>query len=961
MIQVIDCKSIFEYQEKDIMEEMAGRKAVGLLQVPSAWRLPFFVIHQNVAENYIKATESERSRLVAVVSARIRECIRLWSLGEKERIIIRSSGKEEGMSERGKYDSEDCMVSAVEETIEKLFGLSISEGYGPIAYIVQPFADRIEYGHLSNERRVSKDARDWKYEFEGSNSEVYSLGIRPWRTALDTAFISEDNLICDQKKEIGAVLRRVAYRYTVKMKGKRVHQEFVWNGGRIFIVQNDVEQYPETEVNPEKLPKRNNMEKLEHLKVFREVDKSEESEFSKIENVKKYAEWGLPTAPFYMIRDREVIESLASGSVSEALKEDIVLLAAHSVVVRTDVSKYETADRQLLPRSNELRSFEAFMEWAQNGLPELLKYQDIILLVHVFIPAVSAVFAYASPDNRIVTIQSLWGLPEGLYYNTHDTTQVDTGTRYMDHVDEDKITDIKMRKAYKGFFYAPDESGTWKEMVPSPPYDWKMSITKKQARRIAWGSRLIAQKENKSLSIMWFAGVDENYYKTDCLPWYHEEVSERTFTHDVYQKKYYTQREALISSEEDLNNIGDIREVGAITIHPRDDSVLRNKKFLNEVGKFAKKNDIAIFLEGTVLAHPVYRLMSQGVKVVLANSEIVLFGWEQFNKLVRDKIPDKIQSNMEGVRCYVAKEGFLLRYLKEKLVEEAYEVLDAETTEDMVEELADVYEVTTGIRRLAEKETYFKINRTGKPMITEEADLLQKITLTNLMRKMEKADYAAEYFMGFCLERNHQELELELRFFEGEQEEILYDRKIEYLSAEELLYLAYQLLDTYEQDEICQICDRIEAQISCKAKQSGYALDRVEEIGDKKRERNGGFEKGYILKETSKNARYETEEQTDSWGIEHDTSYAEINELLFNPVTYVDYRKAAQGELLIRIRYPLCFENQSNRFSGKAVNKMFGIGSKLYVIAERICEKYVFSIFLERYQQLSLEFLSEER
>lgn len=961
MIQVIDRKGIFEYQEKDITEEMAGRKAVGLLQVPFAWRLPFFVIHQNVAESYIKGTQSEQSRLISVISARIRECIRSWNLGEKEYIIIRSSGKEEGMSERGKYDSKECEISAVEGTIEKLLGESIREGYGPIAYIVQRFVDRIEYGHLSNERRVSKDARDWKYEFEGSNSErtnseVYSLGIRSWRTALDAASINEGNLICNHKKEIGAVLRSVAHHYTVKLKGKRIHLEFVWDGRRIFIVQNDMEQHPDTEVNPEKLPQKNDMEKLEYLKVFREVNKSEKSEFSKIENVRKYAEWGLPTAPFYMIQDRKIIELLASGSVSKALKEDIVLLVAHSVVVRTDVSVYETADRQLLPRSNELRSFEAFMEWARSGLPELLKYQNIILLVHVFIPAVSAVFAYASPDNRIVTIQSLWGLPEGLYYNTHDTTQVDTGTRYMYHVDEHKITDIKMRRAYKGFFYAPDESGTWKEMVPSPPYDWKMSITKNQARRIAWGSRLIAQKEKKPLSIMWFAGVDEKYYKTDCLPWYHEVVSERTFTRGEYQKKYYTQRVEQISSKEDLNNIDDIREVGAITIHPRDDDVLRDKDFLNAVGKFAKENNVAIFLDGTVLAHPVYRLMSQEVKVVLTNSEIALFGWEQFNKLVRDKIPDKIQSNMEGVRCYIAKEGWLLRYLKEKLVEEAYEVRDAEITEDIVEELADVYEVMTVIRCLAEKETYFKINRTGKAMITEEEDLLQKITLGNLMRKIEKADYAAKYFMGFCLERNHQELELELRFFEREQEETLYDQDMKYLPIEELLYSAYQLLDACEKDEICQICDRMESQITCKAEQLGYTLNKVKEIGDKKRERNGGFEKGYILKETSKDAWREVKKQDENFRTENDIFCGEIKELLFNPVTYVDYRKTTQGELLIRIRYPLCFENQSNRFSGRAVNKMFGTDSKLYVIAERICEKYVFSIYLEEYQQMSLMF-----
>lgn len=965
MIQIIDCRNICEYSEKDITEEMAGRKAMGLLQVPLAWRLPFFVVHQNVAADYIERTLQERKELLSAISERIRICLRKWEFEEEAHIIIRSSGKEEGISERGKCDSENCTVSALRETVEKLFDLSIRESYGPIAYIVQPFIDRKRYGHLSNERRVSQHARDWKYEFEGSNGEdeIYPFGVRSWRTTYDIEAISMEPLDCFHEKKIESVLRRAAYFYTKQMKQRRVHLEFVWNGSRIFIVQNDIEQHSDTEVNPKSLVKISDMDKLDHLKVFCEVDKSRESEFYKIENVRKYADLGLPTAPFYMIRDREIIASLAQGCVSEELKEDIMLLVSHSVVVRTDVSKYETADRQLLPRSNELRCFDDFIEWAGKGLPELLKYQNIILLVHVFIPAVAAAFAYAAPDNRIVTIQSLWGLPEGLYYNTHDTTQVDTGTKYMSHVDGDKIAEIRMCRAYKGYFYAPDDAGVWREMTPAPPYDWQMSVTERQATYIAWASRRIAQKESRPLSIMWFVGVDEKYYKTNCLPWYHEEILESTFTHNVYQKKYYTQRVEKISSGDDLLRIKEIAEVGAITIHPQNDGVLRNKGFLKAVGEFAKEHNIAIFLDGTVLAHPVYRLMSQGVKVVLTNSEKILFGWEQFNKLVRDKIPDKIQSNMEGVRCYVAKEGLLLRYLKEKLVEEAYEVIDAEWAEDIMEELADAREVTAAIRQTVQESEYFRVNRTGKPLIVKAADWAKEIRLNSLAEKVEKTEYTGGYFMEFSLERSHQELELELRFSEEEQRDNPCDEDAK--TVQELLCLAYQLLDTYESDKICQMCSRIEEQIAFEAEKLGRTCDEVAEIGERKRNKNGGFQKGYILKETSKNAGKKKGEPEDNiWGEnETEAPYAEIKELLFRPVTYVDYRETAQPELIIRIRYPVCFENWSNKFAGKSINQMFGEDSRLYVAAERVCEKYRFCVMLEKkkYQQLRLEFPRKAR
>lgn len=956
-IRVINFENICEYHEKEITEEIAGLKATGLLRIPNVWRLPFFVIHSNVAVHYIESTPAERKTLISVISSRVRDCVKQLNF-KATHIIIRSSGKEEGMNERGKYNSENCLLADVEKTLKKLFDASKEDEYDFIAYIVQPFVARKKYGHLSNERRVAKDARDWMLEFEDSKSDVDSFGIRSWRSTFKIEEISKAALSCSREEEIKSVLRKVAYFYTVKEKKQRIHLEFVWDGEHIFIVQNDIEQYSSIAVNPWKQTKMNNPKELERLNVFHTVDKAIPSEFSKIENVRKYAQLGLPTAPFYMLRDRKIIEELSFGKVSNKLQEDICRLVSYSIVVRTDVSRYENADKQLLPRSNELRTFEAFMEWSKTRLPELLKYNDIILLVHVFIPAVSAAFAYASPDNRIVTIHSLWGLPEGLYYNTHDTTQVDTETRYMEHVDPTKIKSIKKRKNYKAFFYAPDSSGKWKEMMPMPPFDWQISISKKHATYIAWASRLIAQNENKTLSIMWFVEVNQSYYQTKCLPWYHEEVSEDTFVHDVYQKKYYTQFEKRISSKDDLNNIANPHKVGSITIHPQDDSVLRDKDFLKTVGEFAKQHNIAIFLEGTVLAHPVYRLMSQGVKVVLTDSERMLFGWEQFNKLVRDKIPDKIQNNMEGIKCYIAKEGYLLRYLKEKLIEEAYEVLDAKLPKEILEELSDVYEVINAIRNFVENDSYPNIGRSGKSFIKENLTLLHNIKVENLSEKTITAKYISKYFLKFCLERSHQELELELRFLK-KQQDIDLKQNTGSPPLPRLLYLVYQLLDACENSKICHLCDDIITQINSECRKLNETLNHVVEISEKKRKKNGGFQKGYVLKETSKNSSKKSPNLLNYWETEtkKDSLYAELNELLFNPVTYVDYRKTTQEELLIRIKYPLCFENQNNQFAGKAINNMFGIDSKIYITADRDCEKYAFSIYLgeKSYQQLILD------
>lgn len=68
-----------------------------------------------------------------------------------------------------------------------------------------------------------------------------------------------------------------------------------------------------------------------------------------------------------------------------------------------------------------------------------------------------------------------------------------------------------------------------------------------------------------------------------------------------------------------------------------------------------------------------------------------------YNKLVRDNIPEIIKN--DGKDCttkILTTEEYRLE-LKRKLVEESTELLEARTNEDMIEELADIYEVIEAI------------------------------------------------------------------------------------------------------------------------------------------------------------------------------------------------------------------------------------------------------------------------
>ncbi len=67
------------------------------------------------------------------------------------------------------------------------------------------------------------------------------------------------------------------------------------------------------------------------------------------------------------------------------------------------------------------------------------------------------------------------------------------------------------------------------------------------------------------------------------------------------------------------------------------------------------------------------------------------------SKLIRDKIPEIVKSKWEQISISIANQEEFRIKLFEKLIEESNEVIDAKTKSEIIEEMADLYEVIDSI------------------------------------------------------------------------------------------------------------------------------------------------------------------------------------------------------------------------------------------------------------------------
>ncbi|MCY3844506.1 MAG: nucleoside triphosphate pyrophosphohydrolase [Acidobacteria bacterium] len=232
-------------------------------------------------------------------------------------------------------------------------------------------------------------------------------------------------------------------------------------------------------------------------------------------------------------------------------------------------------------------------------------------------------------------------------------------------------------------------------------------------------TRAIADREKHPVAVMWLVDTDTRITPHGVLPWFHGKSELRGTPRAAPRRKLTTARDIRIAGRGDWERLQEAVRSGGrverVVVAPEDPELVRNAKFAEELAALAAEEGIVVELAGSILSHAYYVLRRRDVQVECVD----LFGATveevDYNKLVRDRVPDAIERKGERVEVVRLRGDALMAALRQKLIEEAFEVLDAKGGQDLIGELADVQEVVLGIcEALDVKRSAVERQRAGK-------------------------------------------------------------------------------------------------------------------------------------------------------------------------------------------------------------------------------------------------------
>ena len=706
MLIWVDGDSVVTRPTVELPLELGG-KAAGLLRVPSAWVPPFVAVSPRLMTEFAAASPADHPVLVAHWCRLIEAALKLRGIDLQKPLILRSNAVVEKLQDRGSYCSRRSTVTDLPSNLQVLLSdLEPRAANVPLGLIVQEHIDAIVIGHLSNERGVARETRDAEIlSTVVDTGEMYEqkIGHRNWR---HSGPVTDRPLRCSTADAIKKVLHEPLA--LTARRGDRMHYEWVWDGRVVRIVQADPAPDHVGGVAPSNVLRFTPVPSaVTGLKRFTIATPSTATDTAKLRSHMTYAAAGFWQPTFHVLNDAQVIASIANGLLPPDVESDFAELLTAPLIVRTACRDGAVP---LLPRSHLLTDLDGVRAWLLEDLAKGihakgLAHDAVTLLVHHYIPARAAAFSHCVPDKPDVFVESLWGVPEGLYYLPCDNFIVSMPATLP--VTQGDFTGFAARERlrYKSHFVAPDASGRFERHRVAKPWDWKRTIGSEDVLfRMARFTRAVADERGHGINMMWFLDCETPDGAQDLVPWYQEKLDALDRGTDFSRNA----RDELfeVSTREDLATLRartNPPESGRLLLKlsPAEHIALRDDSFARCVGEEAKRLNAIVLLRGARLAHIYYVLTKAGADVVVKPiGEETHCRTKHSLKLVRDRIPQKVAEGGESVTVARLSPQERVFALKLKLIEEAFEVRDA-LADDIVEELADVYEVLLALLREA--------------------------------------------------------------------------------------------------------------------------------------------------------------------------------------------------------------------------------------------------------------------
>lgn len=667
---------------------LIGAKAAGLATLPPHWTPPFFVVSADLYRAWEAADEiGRRETLTQVCIAIQTRCETTLAGGWNNGVVLRSSAVNETMNERGAYESREIPADfgpdALRHSIEKIYeSFAQSGGTGAIAIVVQARAHCVLVGHLSNERRVSKSVNHWMWEVEAPNEAESRFNSQRSKPANDHEHLVQET----STAAFEPVLKRVG-RWCTGLKSGRTHLEWGASSNKIWLFQIDFEDdQPDSGQDPRALLRASDQSPAGPLpsgSPFHLVDGMESTGWSKIDKIKEFVvDRVAPYPSLHFITGSDFEAARASGL---DLTKDIQAVAGDRAVCRTDC-RAPGVSKVNLPRTDSVSAEQAItfmIETLSSLRAQGANSEDVCFIIHKFIPAVVAAWALARPTDQIVLVDSLWGLPDGLQYLTHDTFEYD--------LKRNECSSETIR--FKPTFLQETSSGDWVLVRVSRNLTRHRSLAAFDLRDVATQTYNIASRLNKPVQMMWFCDVPEKAGVGRNVPWFMmppEETSSQLIRRSIAPGL----KKLTITTIEDLKDktsSADGRFV--LQLEPKAD-LFRDSVFIDAVARVAREKNLPVALTGSVLSHAFYSLERAGVSVVTLGGNRKRVRRKQiFRKLVRDEIPIHIAEHGERASLAHIDKSESRAALVVKLFEEAHELLVAVTLQEVIGELADLLEV----------------------------------------------------------------------------------------------------------------------------------------------------------------------------------------------------------------------------------------------------------------------------